>query len=78
MKLINLTEENTHYEASMHESHYGRGKSEGRVEEKYAIATRKLKTWKRRKIDPILKASVASLRSDHHRSESVITMDWNQ
>ncbi len=35
-------EENTHYEASMHESHYGRGKSEGRVEEKHAIAKRML------------------------------------
>ena len=31
-------EENTHYEASMHESHYGRGKSEGRMEEKQTIA----------------------------------------
>jgi len=36
-------EENTHYEASMHESHYGRGKSEGRIEEKQTIAKSLLK-----------------------------------
>lgn len=31
-------EENTHYEASMHESHYGRGKLEGKAEGKAEIA----------------------------------------
>src|SRR3990167_1916439 len=36
-------EENSHYEASMHESHYGRGKSEGDEEATHRIATNMLK-----------------------------------
>jgi predicted transposase/invertase (TIGR01784 family) len=36
-------EENTHYEASMHESHYGRGKLEGKAEGKNEIAINMLK-----------------------------------
>ena len=34
-------EENTHYEASMHESHYGRGKVEGKAETLIQIIKRK-------------------------------------
>lgn len=42
-KAYEYYEENTHYEASMHESHYGRGKLEGRMEEKQEIAKSLLK-----------------------------------
>lgn len=34
-------EDNTHYEASMHESHYGRGKLEGKAETLIQIIKRK-------------------------------------
>ena len=36
-------EENTHYEASMHESYYGRGKLEGIIEEKRGMAKKLLR-----------------------------------
>ena len=45
-KAYDRYEENTHYEASMHESHYGRGKLEGKDERNTEIAINMLKANK--------------------------------